>query len=129
MMLELLEGKTRSIYNPYFGFDIDIAHMAIVLAGNSELRNTALVSRLNHLNFGNYTLEYRKKVGRERFIPEIIDSYQGDFKLETLKENDWVEIDQIAEAEHEKLRETSIDPGFRGQIRALEAFIHRKVTE
>ena len=127
-MLDLLEGKTKSIYNPYFGFEIDIRHFGIILAGNQPLSNKALQSRLNILSFGNYTEDYRIKAAKERFLPEILESYSEALKQEDLTQQDWLAIDAIAKREHEKLEKTGEDPGFRGQIRELERFVHQKAT-
>ncbi|MES2503934.1 MAG: ATP-binding protein [Myxococcota bacterium] len=128
-MLDLLEGKTQSLHNSYFGFDIDIRHFACILAGNQMLQNAALESRLDLVTFGNYTKSYRIAAAKERFLPEILSQYQNIIGLGDFTEQDWKAIDAIAASEHAVLETTGQDPGFRNQIRALDRFVHQKIGD
>ena len=125
-MLDLLEGKTQFIDNPYFETELDIRHFGIILAGNSILSNKALQSRLSTLEFGNYTLEYRVKAGRERFLPEILKNYPEILDLKDFTEADYAAIDAIAHTEHKKFLTDKEDPGFSNQLRKIERFAHQK---
>lgn len=125
-MLELLEGKTQFIDNPYFGIKIDIRHFGIILAGNEWLINKALKTRLGEVLFGNYTEDYRIKVGRERFLPEILQDYTGILTQDNFSAKDFEIIDSIAKSEHQKFLAQAEDPGFRNQIRMIERFVHQK---
>ncbi|MEI6806940.1 MAG: AAA family ATPase, partial [Myxococcaceae bacterium] len=127
-MLDLLEGKTQFIENPYLETDLDIRHFGIILAGNNPLHNKALQSRLNTLIFGSYQEAYRIKAGRERFLPEILSDYSEVLTLKDFTEQDFEAIDNIARAEHKKLIDEKEDPGFRNQIREIERFVHRKAN-
>lgn len=128
-MLDLLEGRTQYLENPYFGTGIDIRHFGIILAGNQNLTNKALNTRLNELSFGNYTQEYRIKAGREQFLPEILKDYADILELEDFDKQDLEAIDNFARLEHQKLVKDGEDPGFRSQIRELERFVHKKAQE
>ncbi|MEI6791527.1 MAG: hypothetical protein WCK42_10135, partial [Myxococcaceae bacterium] len=119
-MLDLLEGKTQFIDNPYLGADIDIRHFGIILAGNQQLINKALQSRLSYSSFGNYTQAYRIKAARERFLPEILQDYSDTLTLEDFNLEDLEKIDAMAMNE---------DPGFREQIRMIERFVHQKTQD
>jgi hypothetical protein len=119
-MLDLLEGKTQFIENPYFNTDLDVRYFGIILAGNSPLGNQALQSRLSLLSFGNYTPEYRIKAGRNRFLPEILQDYAEILKMEDFSPEDLDKIDTFAQTK---------DPGFREQIRQIERFVHQKAQD
>lgn len=116
-MLDLLEGKTQFLENPYFNIELDVRYFGVILAGNSPLSNQALQSRLSLLSFGNYTQAYRIKAGRGRFLPEILQDYSEVLKLEDFSPKDLEIIDSFAQNK---------DPGFREQIRQIERFVHQK---
>ncbi|MBH1988767.1 MAG: AAA family ATPase [Myxococcaceae bacterium] len=126
LMLNLLEGKTSSLENPFFRASIDVGHLGFILAGNRLLRSSALNNRLNLIEFGNYSLQYRIKAGRDIFLLEALKPYQNLINLDNFTSSDFENIDNIAKREHKLLEMSGTDPGFRGQRQQIERYVYTK---
>jgi ATPase family associated with various cellular activities (AAA) len=127
-VLDLLEGKTKVFQNPYFNAELDVCHMAFILAGNSLLGAAALRDRVDTIYFGGYSLAYRKHQGRSRFLNAAIEDYSGILDRDNFTEEDLERIDRFAEEEHDRMTDSQIEtePGFRGQQRKIHRFVHEK---
>ncbi len=71
----LLEPMTKSFSCPYFnGAELDISHVLFMIAGNEPINDPALQTRLKTINFPPFSLEFKKEVIWQTFIPQMLES-------------------------------------------------------
>jgi ATP-dependent Lon protease len=104
-ILNLLEPETKSFYSPFLQSHVDISHLCIILAGNSEIQDEALRSRLQVVRFEGYNADYKKAVVWKSMLPELIKIHETSELPLTFAD---VEKDSI-----DKLIQADKDPGFR----------------
>ena len=79
--------------------------------------------------YGGYSLDYRKILGRERFLKAAIFDYTDVLTLDDFTEEDLTQIDGFSEEEDAKMekgKEIETEPGFREQQRKIQRFVHQK---
>lgn len=122
-LLKLLDPETKTYYNPYFGAEIDISHLTIILAGNSSLLDKALENRLYVINFGKLDPTRKKAAIYDSTLKELCTdvSQNGMYKIapEDLTPADRTLIDQLIAADE--------DPGFRTLQKVLKNFLTYKL--
>ncbi len=62
LFLPLLEPDAKYFYSPYLRSNIDISHFCFVLAGNHEIKDAALKSRLAVIEFKGMTKEFKESI-------------------------------------------------------------------
>lgn len=123
-ILNLLEPETKSFYSPFLQSNVDISHLCIILAGNSEIRDDALRSRLQIVKFDGYNADYKKAVVWKTMLPELIKIHENSelpLIFDDVKKEQ-AAIDQIIEKDD--------DLGFRSvkqrMMEYLEGMVLRK---
>lgn len=131
-MLSFSENHENNLENPFFKAPINIQNLSIVIAGNSLLNTKALQDRFDTVYVGGYTLNYRKQIGRNRFLLNSIADYNNILDITDFTKEDLLEIDSIATEIHKKIiigQEITSEPGFREHQRQIQKFVHNKAIQ
>jgi len=121
-LLTLLEPETKTFYSPFLDLEVDISSLGIILAGNTDITDAALASRLQIIEFSNYESEYKKQIVWEELFPSMLATHKKA-KLQ-LTEQDFTQEDTDA---INALVEKDEDPGFRSIKLKLTKYIEDKV--
>jgi hypothetical protein len=123
-LLTLLESETKSFYSPYLGFNVDISHVGIILAGNFDVKDDALKNRLHVIQFNGFSKAYKKEVVLNELLPSVLELHQH--AALALRRDDLLakDIDAIG-----TLVEQDLDPGFRSIKLKLTQYIEDKVLQ
>lgn len=121
-LLTFLEPETKSFYSPYLGFNVDISHLSIILAGNSDIKDDALKNRLHMVKFDGFSKAYKKEIVQRDLLPSVLVSHA---KL-TLREDDFTPNDVKA---INALVDRDEDPGFRSIKLKLIQFVEDKIIQ
>lgn len=57
--------------------NVDISHLCIILAGNSKIKDEALFSRLQNVEFKGYDSSFKKQVAWKTMIPELLKMHEA----------------------------------------------------
>lgn len=127
LLLTLLEAETKNFKSPYLdGAEIDISNLGIILAGNTQITDPALRSRLNIIEFDNYTLEKKQEIVWKNLLKNLIkESNANNSKLQ-IQESDFTEEDK--ENINELVKQDK-DPGFRTIKINLEKYFACKILQ
>ncbi|MDA0712797.1 MAG: AAA family ATPase [bacterium] len=131
-MLNLSENQENNLENPFFKAPINIQNLSILIAGNSLLNTQALQDRFDTVYIGGYSLDYRKQIGRERFLANSIADYNNLLRIKDFSDYDLLQIDSIAAELHKKIipgQEITSEPGFREHQRQIQKFVHNKAMQ
>lgn len=79
LFLPLLEPDATYFYSPYLRTNIDISHLCFVLAGNTEIKDSALKSRLAVIEFKGMTKEFKQSI-----VTEMVKQAQSTKLLKSL---------------------------------------------
>ncbi len=121
-LLTLLEPETRLFYSPFLDISLDISHIGIIMTGNNQLTDAALINRLQIVPFSSYDKEYKRKVVWQTLYPALLQPHQE--AALALSEADFTQADQDA---INTLVDADIDPGFRTIKLSLMNYLEDKV--
>lgn len=123
-LLTLLESETKTFYSPYLGFNVDISHVGIILAGNFDIKDEALKNRLHIIRFGGFTKDYKKEVVLNELLPSVLGLHNN--ATLALQRDDFTDKDMAA---IDILVDQDQDPGFRSIKLKLTHYVEDKVLQ
>ncbi len=121
-ILTLLEPETKSFFSPYLNTEVDISHLGIILAGNSNMTDPALGNRLHIIHFNGYGVDYKKSVVWDELFPSLLEVHEkADLILtkDDFTSTDYQTINGLIEKDD--------DPGFRSIKLQLMKYLEDKV--
>lgn len=121
-ILTLLESETKTFYSKFLEAEIDISRLGIILAGNAELDDQALKSRLEIVHFKGHSADYKKRVMWEELLPSILETHKFSAFPLTMSDLLQEDIDHL-----NTLVDEDSDQGFRSIKRKVMNYLEDKV--
>ncbi len=78
-MLKIFDPTNRKFFSPYLNAEISLPP-TIILAGNYAIKDEALKSRFQVIEFGGFSQKLKQQIAINMMLPSIADNYQMDLK-------------------------------------------------